>query len=70
MARRTVLHRRIRELRLRAGMSQEDLADVLGIDKTSVSHWELGMSAPKHRRLDRVARALGVSVAELYVEAA
>ena len=51
-------------------MSQEDLADVLGIDKTSVSHWELGMSAPKHRRLDRVARALGVSVAELYVEAA
>jgi transcriptional regulator with XRE-family HTH domain len=33
---------RVRFLREQAGMSRQDLADILGVHKTAVTHWELG----------------------------
>lgn len=43
-------------------MSQESLADAVGVDKTAVSHWENGVARPDLSRLPAVAKALGVSV--------
>ena len=53
------------ELRVKAGLTQEQLAEKLKIDKSNVSHWENGASFPKRARLPKVADALGVTVAEL-----
>jgi transcriptional regulator with XRE-family HTH domain len=56
------IHNRIEELRKKLGLSQEALADVVGVDKTAVSHWENGIARPDMSRLPAVAAALGVSV--------
>lgn len=46
-------------------MRQEDLANKIEVDKTSVSHWEIGISRPEIARLPALAAALGVTVLEL-----
>ncbi len=50
-------------------MSQSQLAERLGIDETAISHWENGTSSPKGARLPDVAKALGVTIDELFREA-
>jgi DNA-binding XRE family transcriptional regulator len=48
--------RRIRE---RAGVSQEELAQVLGVSKVAISRWETGTRTPRATELcERYARAL------------
>ncbi len=59
------IHARIAELRDAKNLTQEALADVLGVDKTAVCHWEKGFSRPDQSRLPAVAEALGVSVDDL-----
>ena len=68
----SVLHRRIKERREELELSQEQLAYLCGVDKTSVSHWELGIASPRLDRMGIVAKALRVPIDELvdlYVEA-
>jgi transcriptional regulator with XRE-family HTH domain len=62
------IHARILELRKKAGLSQEALAEAAGVDKTAVSHWENGVSAPTGSRLPAVANALGVAIDDLFRE--
>jgi len=64
------IHARIAELRLKASLSQSELAKRCGVDETAVSHWENGVSSPKGSRLPVVAEALGVTIDELFGEAA
>lgn len=56
---------RLRELRVKAGMSQSDLEVVSGIPKARLSRYENGHVAPSIHTLERLARALGVSEAAL-----
>lgn len=56
------IHGRILELREKKGLTQEELAEAIGVDKTAVSHWENGIARPDMSRLPAVAAALGVSV--------
>ena len=51
---------RIREARIRRGLSQEALADRLGVSKAAVSGWETGKSRPFGSRLAQLAETLGV----------
>lgn len=67
---RRAIHGNIAAFRAKARLSQQDLANKLGIDKTAVSHWENGLSAPKGERIPAVAIALGCSISELFGEAA
>jgi transcriptional regulator with XRE-family HTH domain len=60
------IHGRILQLRRDRGLTQEQLANACGVDKTAVSHWEKGLSAPKSERIPQVASALGVTIDELY----
>lgn len=63
----STLQRRIRELRDDLGMSQATLAEAVGLtDKSTVSHWELGDSSPRSDLLPGIARALKVTIADLY----
>lgn len=55
----------IRALRERAGMTQRQLADQLGITDKAVSKWETDRGLPDITLVEPLACALGVSVAEL-----
>lgn len=59
---------RIRELRKRAKMSQEDLGDLVGLSPGQVSHLENGVRNLTLEWMKRLAKALGVAVAELLAD--
>lgn len=63
------LGRRIKELRARFGITQEDLADRSGLFRTYLSRIERGTANPTLSMLHALAAALGMPVTELFVEA-
>ncbi len=58
--------KRIRELRMRAGLSQEDLAESAQISVDFVSLIERGINAPSFETLERLATALGLAPRDLF----
>jgi transcriptional regulator with XRE-family HTH domain len=48
----------LRDFRARAGLSQEQLADLAGLHRTYVSQLERGLKAPSLVSLQRLAKAL------------
>lgn len=55
---------RIKAARLKAGITQEELAAKLNITYQSIGQWERGKRTPKPQTLKRIADALGVPVSE------
>ena len=55
----------IKKYRLKRGLTQEELAEKLGVNRVSISYWERGLALPKGSRLLDVSTALGVSVDKL-----
>ena len=56
---------RIKAARKRAGLTQKEIADRLGISSSSIAQWETGTRKPKAETLQRLADALGVSMLDL-----
>lgn len=56
---------KIREFRERAGLSQRELAQALGLDQSAVSSWEIGRAEPTLHNLRRMADILGCRPADL-----
>lgn len=56
------LHKKIYYCRKRAGLSQDALAEKLGISRQAISKWETGESVPETGKLAALAAALGVSI--------
>jgi DNA-binding XRE family transcriptional regulator len=56
---------KLRELRLDAGLSQQELADRAGLTREAVSMMETGKRNPYPRTMRKLAGALGVTVAEI-----
>ena len=52
----------IREARLRAGLSQQDLADRLGTSQSVIARWEKGHRSPTVETMLRAVRACGLDV--------
>nr|DAV51982.1 MAG TPA: helix-turn-helix domain protein [Caudoviricetes sp.] len=50
----------IKELRQYRGMTQEDLAGMIGVSQQALQKWETGKRTPKKDTLDRIYNALGV----------
>ena len=59
------LGKRIREVRLQQGHSQEELAEKCGFDRTYISLLERGRRNPSLSNLAKLARGLDTSVSEL-----
>ena len=55
----------IQRLRTKCRLSQEQLAELVGVSRQAVSKWELNAALPDTDKLVPLARALGVSVDEL-----
>lgn len=46
-------------------MTQEELAEKVGVGRTTVTQWESGFSTPRMQRLDKLADVFHVSVSQL-----
>lgn len=55
----------IRRLREAQSLKQRDLAHRVGVAQSTLCDWESGTTNPRHDRLQPLASALGVGVAEL-----
>jgi transcriptional regulator with XRE-family HTH domain len=52
----------IREARLRAGFSQEEMAAAVGKDRSVITRWERGLVAPSLDTLIALVRACGFDI--------
>lgn len=46
---------RLKEYRQRAGLSQSELADMLGTTQATVQRWETSRHIPRQREMQRIA---------------
>lgn len=56
---------RIRELRQKKQLSQEELARLLDVDRSSVARWETGVNLPRAGKLMMLAKIFGCTLDEL-----
>ncbi|WP_407408976.1 XRE family transcriptional regulator [Acinetobacter sp.] len=52
---------RLRQLRKEKNITQQQLAELIGVSKTSIIYWEKGDNLPKHDSLVHLSKILGVS---------
>lgn len=55
----------IKLFREKAELTQEALAQMLGVDRSTVAKWETGEALPRAGKLPELARILGCSVDDL-----
>lgn len=60
-----MLGSRIKELRKKNHLNQDDLAEKIGISRPTLSRWERNEAVPDLEQLRRIADTFGISVAEL-----
>ncbi len=60
-----MLAERIYTLRKQHALSQEQLAEALGVSRQTVSKWENGTATPELEKLRALARCFGVTLDEL-----
>lgn len=56
---------RLQTYRKRAGLTQGQVADALGVTTAAVASWENGRAVPRTQKMTEIAEVLGVSVSEL-----
>lgn len=56
-----MLSQRLAQLRTGAGITQTDLANILGVSKQSISNWENDNILPSIEMLEKIADYFGVS---------
>jgi transcriptional regulator with XRE-family HTH domain len=57
---------RIRDARLAAGHTQVSVADALLVDKSTVAHWESGLTIPRDANRAALARLFAVPACRLF----
>lgn len=69
-----LVHRRpkypnlIRGARLEAGLTQRELAQRIGMERSTISDWECGQRLPRFLNALKLAKALNTLVEELFYE--
>jgi transcriptional regulator with XRE-family HTH domain len=63
---KVLLGERIRELRKSKGLTQEDFAELIGVEQKHVSRLELGKSFPPLERLEKMAQVLDVPLKDIF----
>ena len=56
---------KISELRKKSGLSQEELADKVGVARQTISKWELGETSPDLKQSKELSKIFNVSLDEL-----
>ncbi|MCQ2743801.1 MAG: helix-turn-helix domain-containing protein [bacterium] len=60
------LGKRIKELRERKNLSQQQLSDIMDMEASNLSKIERGVQIPKEESLIKLAKALEVSIVDLF----
>lgn len=55
----------IRRYREEMDLTQAQLADKVGVDRTAVTQWESGVSSPRMGNVERLAAVFGVKVSDV-----
>jgi len=58
---------RIKEYRARCGMTQEELAELVGVRRETIVHLEKGRYNPSLKLAYDIARVFGVPIEEIFV---
>jgi transcriptional regulator with XRE-family HTH domain len=53
-------------MRDRAKLKQRELADMLGVERSTIAKWESGAAFPRASQLPELAKALDCTIDELY----
>lgn len=56
----TPLPERLKEMRVKAGLTQQELGEKLGLGKSTISEWESGKRMPGLELVEDIAKALGI----------
>lgn len=59
---------KIKELRIAAGLTQMQLAEKMEVSQSTIVGWEQNSFYPPAKKLPVLAKALGVSINDLYKE--
>lgn len=57
---------KLEELRKKNGMTQNELAALVGVQQNTISQWESGKRHPPSTTLPQLAKALGCTIDELF----
>lgn len=58
--------KRVRELRKNVGLTQEQMAEIIGIEPPNISKMENGMHFPQPEKIEKIAKALNVNIFDLF----
>lgn len=61
------MHTKIKEFRARLNLTQEKLAEIVGVRRETVIFLEQGRYNPSLRLAYKVAKALGTTIEELFI---
>ena len=60
------LGEQIKRIRTAKGLSQKEVLNISGLDKAQLSRIENGKTDPSFTTLEKIAKALGISISELF----
>lgn len=63
---RLVVGKRVKDLRNKIGISQEELAEIAGLDRTYITSVECGKRNISIINIEKLAKALNVTLAEFF----
>ena len=66
MDNKQLLGKRIKELRKRKGMKQEQLAESVGLEPTSISNIENGYNYPSIQNLEKITKILNIKLKDAF----
>lgn len=55
----------LKACRERAALTQQELAELINVDRSAISKWETGEFLPRTDKLPAIAKALGCTIDEL-----
>jgi putative transcriptional regulator len=59
---------RLQEHRIKMGLSQYKIAEILGIPRTTYANWEQGLCTPRLDMALKLAKLFGVKVEDLFFD--
>lgn len=63
---KTLFGKNLRKARRRNDLTQEKLAEILGVSVEFVSNMERGVNAPSFETIEKIAKAFDLSAAQLF----
>lgn len=56
---------KFRKARIEANLTQQQIADAIGLDRSAIAHYEKGDSTPNFKNLYEICNLLNISAEEL-----